>query len=143
MANDFYNKNPLLKGIGKKINYTEEQLKEFLLCKDEPIYFIKKYCKIISLDHEEPINFDLFDYQKRFLTSIHDNRKVVSLQPRQMGKCLGCSSILSLQITIDNIKYQLQMSIEDLHKLYKCESSDEAEKFIKNYLEKYYENNKL
>lgn len=99
MSNDFYNKNPLLKGIGKKINYTEEQLKEFLLCKDEPIYFIKKYCKIISLDHEEPINFDLFDYQKRFLTSIHDNRKVVSLQPRQMGKTTTVAAYILYCIT--------------------------------------------
>lgn len=55
-------------------------------CKDDPKYFIKTYCKIVSLDSEQLIPFELFGYQEKFIDVIQDNRKVISMQPRQMGK---------------------------------------------------------
>ena len=81
-----YNGNRSLKQIGFEIQYTVEQLKEILLCKDDPIYFITTYCKIISLDSEQLIPFTLYPYQKKFITTLQDNRRVISMQPRQMGK---------------------------------------------------------
>lgn len=81
----YYNNNQLLKGCGAKIGYTKEEFEEYIKCKLDPIYFIKNHVKIISLDHGA-IPFDLFQYQEDFINAIHKNRKVISMQPRQMGK---------------------------------------------------------
>jgi len=45
-----YRDNPLLKRVGVQINYTQEQLDEYIRCAEDPIYFAK-YIKIITLDH--------------------------------------------------------------------------------------------
>ena len=81
----FYNANPLLKATNTQINFTKEQVAEYILCKNDPVYFISKYCKIISLD-AGLIDFTLFDYQVRFIETIHKENRVVSMQPRQSGK---------------------------------------------------------
>ena len=81
-----YNGNRSLKQIGYEIQYTFDQVQEILKCKDDPIYFIKKYCKIVSLDSEQLVPFDLFPYQEKFIQTLQDNRRVISMQPRQMGK---------------------------------------------------------
>jgi len=81
-----YNGNRSLKQIGYVIQYSYEQVQELLKCKDDPIYFIKTYCKIVSLDSEQLIPFNLFPYQEKFIHTLQDNRRVISMQPRQMGK---------------------------------------------------------
>jgi len=81
----FYNANPALKAANVSVRFSEEQIKEYIKCKEDPCYFIKNYCKIISLD-KGLIPFGLFDYQIRFIKTIHDENRVVSMQPRQMGK---------------------------------------------------------
>lgn len=84
--NNSYNGNRSLKQIGFVIQYTGEQVAELLKCKDDPIHFIKTYCQIVSLDTELLIPFNLFPYQERFIQAIQDNRRIISMQPRQMGK---------------------------------------------------------
>lgn len=81
-----YNGNRSLKQIGYAIQYTHEEVQEILKCKDDPIYFIKTYCLIVSLDTEVLVPFDLYPYQEKFISTIQDNRRVISMQPRQMGK---------------------------------------------------------
>ena len=81
-----YNGNRSLKQIGFVINYTYEEVQELLKCKEDPIYFIKTYCKIVSLDSEQLIPFSLYPYQEKFINTLHNNRRVISMQPRQMGK---------------------------------------------------------
>ncbi len=81
-----YNGNRSLKQIGYTIEYTYENIQEILKCKDDPIYFITSYCKIVSLDSEMLIPFELFKYQETFINLIQDSRRVISMQPRQMGK---------------------------------------------------------
>ena len=81
-----YKNNPLLKRVGIKHKYTNEQIEELIKCKQDYKYFIKKYCKIVSLDSEDLIDFSLFEYQERFLDAVNDNRRVISMQPRQSGK---------------------------------------------------------
>lgn len=85
MANTVYLGNPNLKAKNVPISFSQEQIREYILCKDDPVYFIKNYCKIVSLDHGL-VNFGLYDYQIRFIAAIHDNNRVISMQPRQMGK---------------------------------------------------------
>ena len=96
MAGTFYNANPNLKSAGVSVDYTPDQLQEYIKCKDDQIYFIEKYIKIISLDRGL-ISFLLYDYQKKFIAAMHENRFVISLQPRQMGKCLSLNTKVKLR----------------------------------------------
>ena len=81
-----YNSNPLLKKLGSKVSFTQHEINELIKCKEDPVYFIESYCKIVSLDSEDPVPFELFKYQKKFIKLMHDNRRAISMQPRQMGK---------------------------------------------------------
>jgi len=80
-----YNANPNLKAIGVEVNYTPEQIQEYIKCKTDYIYFIETYCQIVTLDKGlQP--FKLYDCQKRKLKIIHENRKVILMEGRQQGK---------------------------------------------------------
>lgn len=81
----FYNANINLKATNIDIQYTQEQIAEYVKCKEDPVYFIKTYCKIISLD-AGLVSFDLFDYQVKFIEVLHNENRIVSMQPRQSGK---------------------------------------------------------
>lgn len=101
--NDFlYNKNPLLKKTGTTLSYTKEQVEELVKCKEDPIYFIENYCKIVSLDHEEPILFSLYKYQKKFIEIMHKERRIISMQPRQMGKTQTVAAYICWYITFQS-----------------------------------------
>jgi len=80
-----YNGNTRLKQVGYPIQFSQEQVRELVRCASDPAYFIETYCKIVSLDLGL-IPFSLYDYQKNFIDVIQNNRKVISMQPRQMGK---------------------------------------------------------
>ena len=96
MASSFYNANPLLKSVGVNVQYTPEQLDEYVKCAQDPIHFINTHIKIISLD-KGLILFKLFDYQEKFIRAIHENRFVISLMPRQSGKCLQLDTKVKLK----------------------------------------------
>ena len=50
MNNNVYLGNPNLKKANTQIEFTQENILEFLKCKDDPVYFARKYIKIVSLD---------------------------------------------------------------------------------------------
>ena len=77
--------NSLLKASGVPLNFTKEEIEEYLKCADDPIYFIESYCKIVTLDYGlQP--FKLYDCQKNKVKFIHENRKVILMEGRQQGK---------------------------------------------------------
>jgi hypothetical protein len=77
--------NPNLKEIATPIEFTKEQVEEYIKCSQDPVYFIKKYVKIVTLDKGlEP--FDLYDYQEDIVEKIQNNRYVIAKLPRQTGK---------------------------------------------------------
>lgn len=80
-----YLNNPRLKKIGTDVNFTEEQVQEYLKCEADPVYFIEKYVKIINVDRGL-IPFEMYDFQKRAIRTIHENRFVITKWPRQSGK---------------------------------------------------------
>ena len=82
---DSYKGNPNLKGAGQEIAFTEEQIKEFIKCSKNPVYFIENYVKIVSID-EGLIPFKLYDFQKEMVGTFHNNRFTISKLPRQSGK---------------------------------------------------------
>ena len=81
-----YNGNQSLKQIGFVMDFTSDQVRELLLCKDDPVHFIKTYCVVVSLDTELLVPFNLYPYQEKFIETINEERRVISMQPRQMGK---------------------------------------------------------
>ena len=85
MATTFYKNDPNLKAAGVQVEYTQDQFSEYVRCSLDPVYFLKKYAKIVSLDRGV-INFELFGYQERMIRAIHENRFTVGMLPRQMGK---------------------------------------------------------
>jgi hypothetical protein len=90
---DAYLSNPNLKRANTTIQWTQEQIIEFLKCKDDPVYFAKNYIKIVSLDHGL-IPFKLYEFQERLITRFHENRFNICKMPRQTGKSTTVVSYL-------------------------------------------------
>ena len=77
--------NQNLKESGINIKFTEEQVKEYIKCASDPVYFIEKYIKVVSLD-KGLIPFKLSDYQEDMVKTVHNNRFIIAKLPRQSGK---------------------------------------------------------
>ena len=82
---EHYLGNPLLKKSNVPVEWTKEQILEYQKCMESPIYFIKNYIKIVSLD-EGLVPFELYDFQEDIVDTIHDNRFTICKMPRQSGK---------------------------------------------------------
>ena len=82
---EIYLGNPNLKRANVPINFTEDQIQEYLKCKADPVYFAKSYCKIVSLD-EGLVPFELYDFQEEMVRCFHANRFNIAKLPRQTGK---------------------------------------------------------
>jgi hypothetical protein len=82
-----------LKGKGSHAGWTEEQIKEFLKCSEDPIYFSEKYIKIVHVDHGF-IPIKLYDYQKEIIEKITNNRKLVTTASRQCGKTTTATAVI-------------------------------------------------
>jgi hypothetical protein len=82
---DIYLGNPNLKRANVAQNFTPEEVEEFIKCNENPVYFIKKYIKIISLDRGI-IPFELYDFQESMVNRFNDNRFNIAKLPRQSGK---------------------------------------------------------
>jgi hypothetical protein len=77
--------NPSLKRINMPMQLTEEQIREYVKCSKDPIYFIENYVKIITLD-KGFVQISLYPFQKQAITDINDNRRVIVKAGRQVGK---------------------------------------------------------
>jgi terminase large subunit-like protein len=79
-----YRGNTHLKKPGVQIEWTTEMIAEYVKCRDDPIYFIEKYIRIVTEDGLVPIK--LRDYQTDMILKMYKNRNLISLQSRQSGK---------------------------------------------------------
>lgn len=95
-----YRNNPKLKPPGIELNYTEEQLREYVKCAQDPVYFCSKYVKVKTLD-KGVMPFELYDYQQRFVKAIHDNRFTISKWPRQSGKSTSVIGYITHYVTFN------------------------------------------
>jgi len=85
MSENHYLGNPLLKKSNVPVNWTKENILEYQKCMEDPIYFIKNYIKIVSLD-EGLVPFRLYDFQENIVETIHNDRFTICKMPRQSGK---------------------------------------------------------
>ena len=90
---EIYLGNPNLKKANTSIEFTEEQVKEFIKCKQDPVYFAKNYVKIVSLD-EGLVQFNPYNFQEKLINNFHENRFNICKMPRQTGKSTTVVSYL-------------------------------------------------
>jgi hypothetical protein len=90
---DVYLGNPLLKKANTPIEFTEEQIVEFVKCKQDPVYFAKHYVKIVTLDKGlQP--FAMYPFQEKLVNNFHNHRFNICKMPRQTGKSTTVVSFL-------------------------------------------------
>ena len=103
MSDNIYLGNPNLKKANTAIEFTEEQIIEFLKCKEDPVYFAKNYIKIVSLDHGL-VPFKMYPFQEKLVRNFHENRFNICKMPRQTGKSTTCVSyLLHYAVFNDNV----------------------------------------
>ena len=90
---EVYLGNPNLKKANTQIEFTEENIREFLKCKDDPVYFANNYIKIVSLD-EGLTQFHPYHFQEKLINNFHENRFNICKMPRQTGKSTTVVSYL-------------------------------------------------
>ena len=92
-GDDVYLGNPLLKKANVKIDFTKDQIEEYIKCKEDPVYFTKNYVQIVSLD-EGLVPFKMWDFQEELIRKFHHNRFNIAKLPRQTGKSTTVVSYL-------------------------------------------------
>jgi hypothetical protein len=103
MSDNIYLGNPNLKKANTQIEFTQDQIEEFIKCKNNPVYFAKNYIKIVSLD-EGLVNFKPYKFQEKLIHNFHNNRFNICKMPRQTGKSTTVVSyLLHYAVFNDNI----------------------------------------
>lgn len=80
-----YNGNASLKRKGIAIEWTNDNVTEYLRCAKDPMYFAQKYIKIVHVDHGL-IPIQLYDYQTEIMEKITKHRRCAVVTSRQAGK---------------------------------------------------------
>lgn len=93
MATGHYLGNPKLKAANVPVEFTEEQLKEYVKCSKNPLYFVEKYVYIVHVD-KGLMKFDMYPFQKKMVQTFNDDRFVICKLPRQSGKSTTIISYL-------------------------------------------------
>ena len=90
---DAYLGNPNLKKVNTPVEFTKEQIEEYQKCAQDPIYFMKNYIQIVSLD-EGLVPFKMYGFQEKIVNTMHNNRFTICKLPRQSGKSTTVISYL-------------------------------------------------
>jgi len=85
--------NPNLKKANTVVEFTKNDIKEYHKCAQSPTYFIENYVQIVSLD-EGLVPFEMYDFQKGMVETMHDKRFSIFKLPRQSGKSTTIISYL-------------------------------------------------
>ena len=100
---DIYLGNPNLKKANTQQEFSEEDIVEFVRCKDDPVYFTEKHIKIVNVD-EGLVGFDMYKFQKKLIRNFHKYRFNICKMPRQTGKSTTVVSyLLHYAIFNDNV----------------------------------------
>ena len=103
LIDDIYLGNPNLKKANTQIEFTQDQVFEFVRCKEDPVYFTQNYIQIVSLD-EGLVPFNMYPFQKKLIENFHGNRFNICKMPRQTGKSTTVVSyLLHYAVFNDNV----------------------------------------
>ena len=103
MSDNIYLGNPNLKKANTPIEFTQEQIFEFIECKKDPVYFAKNYVQIVNVDHGL-IPFKMYKFQEKLIENFHNHRFNICKMPRQTGKSTTCVSyLLHYAVFNDNV----------------------------------------
>lgn len=91
--NVYYLGNQRLKKVNVPVNFTNRQLIEFGKCANDPIYFIKKYVKIVN-PNKGLTSFNLWKFQEEIVNTFVEDRFVICKIPRQSGKTQTVVAVL-------------------------------------------------
>jgi len=83
--NSSYLGNPRLKRSGESIEWSEEMVAEYIKCKDDIVYFVKTFMKIIHVD-KGLVPFETYPFQDDLINHLNDNRFSIVKTSRQVGK---------------------------------------------------------
>lgn len=100
---DGYLGNQHLKKTGVPIEWTPELIQEYAKCAVDPVYFAKKYIKIVHVDRGL-VPFEMYPYQEQIVREITDNRRVAVLTARQSGKTTTAVAIILHYILFNEFK---------------------------------------
>ena len=82
MSDNIYLGNPNLKKANTPIEFTQENIEEFMKCKEDPVYFSKNYIKIVSLD-EGLVNFKPYKFQEKLIRNFHNHRLYANISHKK------------------------------------------------------------
>ena len=100
---EVYLGNPNLKKANISQEFSAAEVEEYLKCANDPVYFIRQYIKIVSLD-EGVIPFTMYDFQEEMVKKFHDDRFNIAKLPRQSGKStIVTAYLLWYVLFIDNV----------------------------------------
>jgi len=97
--------NPNLKRANIATSFTEEQVKEWVKCANDPEYFIENYVKIVNVDLGF-IPFVPYEFQTDIINKVKANRFVICKVPRQSGKTITIAALL-LHAVLFNEEYSI------------------------------------
>jgi hypothetical protein len=106
--------NPNLKRSGVEIEYSRDQLIEITKCIKEPLYFIKKYVRIVNVD-KGLVPFEMWPFQEEMVQGFHSNRFSICKMPRQVGKTTTVAAFMLWSILFtDDYKIAILANKGDL-----------------------------
>lgn len=82
----FKDNDPAWKKANIPFEYTPEEYAEIERCKADPIYFIEKYCQVMTDDGIR--NIGLFDYQREIIKTFKKEKFNILMASRQVGKTI-------------------------------------------------------
>lgn len=82
-----YKKNPFLKSENVNIDWTKDMIEEYKRCKNDPVYFIGAYGKVVHVDFGL-VPFNLRPFQKDVISICTEFNRVILNTSRQVGKCI-------------------------------------------------------
>jgi hypothetical protein len=91
--NETYLGNRNLKRSNVIINFTPDQVQEYIKCARDPVHFIKNYIRIVNVD-TGLVPFILRDYQEDMVRLAVYERFVICKMPRQVGKSITIAALL-------------------------------------------------
>ena len=91
-----------MKSADVVFEYTKEEIEELGKCAADVVYFGNRYCH--SMTDEGIRQIQLRPYQETMLDSFQDNRFVVMLASRQIGKCHLYSTKITLKDSSGKVK---------------------------------------